>query len=109
MSRSSIPAQQPGLTVIVGWDNPLTTFFAQVFDPSIEEDVDACLLWIGTAPEAIPTVAALQAQLTSWATIPPAILDCLTRDQHAATPPTPLQRWAHQLLHDSGEPRSDRP
>jgi hypothetical protein len=30
MSRYSIPAQQPGLTAIVGWDNPLTTFFAQV-------------------------------------------------------------------------------
>jgi hypothetical protein len=56
MSRYSIPAQQPGLTVIVGWDNPLTTFFAQVFDPSIEEDAAACLLWIGTTPEAIPTV-----------------------------------------------------
>ena len=23
MSRYSIPAQDPGLTVIVGWDNPL--------------------------------------------------------------------------------------
>jgi hypothetical protein len=108
MSRYSISAQQSGLTVIVGWDNPLVTFFAQVFDPSIAEDVEACLLWIGTAPGAIPTVAALQAQLTGWATIPPAILDCLTRDQHAATPPTPLQRWAHQLLHEVGKPRADR-
>ena len=63
MSRYSLPAQQPGLTVIVGWDNPLQTLFAQVFDPSIEDDEAACLLWIGTAPEAIPTVAALQAQL----------------------------------------------
>ena len=104
MSRYSISAQQPGLTVIVGWDSPLCTFFAQVFDPSIEEDVDACLLWIGTAPEAIPTVAALQAQLTGWATIPPDIVDRLVREQQAATPPTPLQRWAHQLLHDAGEP-----
>ena len=108
MSRYSIPAQQPGLTVTVGWDNPLCTLFAQVFDPSIEEDADACLLWIGTAPEAIPTVAALQAQLAGWATIPVDIVDCLTRDQHAATPPTPLQRWAHQLLHDAGEPGADR-
>jgi len=108
MSRYSIPAQQPGLTVTVGWDNPLCTFFAQVFDPSIEEDADACLLWIGTAPGAIPTVAALQAQPTSWATIPPDIVDCLVREQQAATPPTPLQRWAHQLLHDAGEPGPDR-
>src|SRR5215475_15361507 len=103
MSRYSLPAQQPGLTVIVGWDNPLMTFFAQVFDPSIEEDAEACLLWIGTAPEAIPTVAALQAQLVGWATIPPAILDRLLRDQQTATPPTSLQQWAHQLLHDAGE------
>jgi hypothetical protein len=108
MSRYSIPAQQPGLTVIVGWDNPLTTFFAQIFNPSIDEDEDACLLWIGTAPEAIPTAAALQAQLAGWAMIPPDIVDRLTRDQHAATPPTPPQRWAHQLLHDTGETRPDR-
>jgi hypothetical protein len=86
----------------------LCTLFAQVFDPSIEEDEAACLLWIGTAPGAISTVAALQAQLAGWATIPPAIVDCLLRDQHAATPPTPLQRWAHQLLHGPGETRPDR-
>jgi hypothetical protein len=108
MSRYSIPAQQPGLTVIVGWDNPLCTLFAHVFDPAIEDDEAACLLWIGTAPGALPTVAALQAQLVGWATIPPAILDCLTRDQQAATPPTPLQRWALQCLHGTGETRLDR-
>jgi hypothetical protein len=78
------------------------------FDPAIEEDADACLLWIGTAPEALPTVAALQAQLAAWATIPADIVDCLRRDQQTATPPTPLQRWAHQLLHGAREPRADR-
>ena len=108
MSRYSIPAQDPDLTVIVGWDNPLVTFFAQVFDPSIEEDAEACLLWIGTAPEALPTVAALQAQLVGWATIPADIVGHLLRDQQTATPPTPLQQWAHQLLHDAGETRPDR-
>ena len=107
MSRYSIPPQQPGLTVTIGWDNPLGTFFAQVFDPSIEEDADACLLWIGTAPAAIPTVAALQAQLAGWATIPPDIVARLVREQQAATPPTPLQQWALQLLHDAGEPGAD--
>jgi hypothetical protein len=108
MSRYRIPAQDPGLTAIVGWDNPLMTFFAQVFNPSIEEDAEACLLWIGTAPEAIPTVAVLQAQLVGWTTIPADIVDRLRRDQHAATPPTPLQRWAHQLLHGPGETHPDR-
>ena len=108
MSRYHIPAQDPALTVIVGWDNPLVTFFAQAFNAAIEDETEADLLWIGTALQELPTVAALQAQLAGWATIPPAIVDRLLRDQHAATPPTPLQRWAHQLLHDAGETRPDR-
>jgi hypothetical protein len=99
MSRYSIPPQNPALIVIVGWDNPLVTFFAQVFDPSIEEDEEADLLWLGTAPQAISTVAALQAQLAGWATIPAALVARLTREQQAATPPTSLQRWARQILH----------
>ena len=108
MSRYSIPAQDPDLTVIVGWDNPLLTFFAQVFNAFIADDDEACVLWIGTAPQAISTVAALQAQLTGWATIPTHLVDRLTHDQQTATLPTPLQRWAHQLLHDAGEPGPDR-
>jgi len=80
----------------------LATFFAQVFDPSIEDDDEADVLWIGTAPQAISTVAALQAQLAGWATIPADIVDRLTRDQQAATPPTPLQRWAIQILEGAG-------
>jgi hypothetical protein len=108
LARSLSSAQDPGLTAIVGWDNPLTTFFAEVVDPSIEEDEEAYVLWIGTEPEAIPTVAALQARLAGWATIPAEIVDRLTRDQQTATPPTPLQRWALQFLHGPGETRLDR-
>jgi len=98
MSRSSIPAQNPRWTVVVGWDNPLATFFAQVVDPSLDDEDDAYVLWLGTAPQAIPTVAALQAQLAGWATLPAALVAQLTREQQAATPPTPLQRWVLQLL-----------
>jgi hypothetical protein len=108
MSRYRIPAQNPALTVVVGWDNPLQTLFAQVFDPSIEDEEEADRLWIGTALQEITTVAALQAQLAGWATIPADIVDRLLRDQQTATPPTPLQRWAHQLLHGAREPCAGR-
>ena len=80
----------------------LATFFVEVFDPSIDDEDEAYILWIDTAPQAIPTVAALQAQLTGWATIPDAIVGRLTRDQQAATPPTPLQRWALRVLAGAG-------
>ncbi len=98
MSRYHFPAQDPRFMAVVGWDNPLATFFAQVFNPLIDDDDEAYVLWIGAAPQAIPTVAALQAQLVGWATLPPAIVDRLIREQQAASPPTPLQRWALQLL-----------
>ena len=103
MSRYHVPAQDPGLTVIVGWDTPLETYFAQVFNSSMDEEAEACRLWIGTTPAALPTVAALQAELTGWATLSADILTRLSRDQQAATPPTPLQRWASRLLHDAGK------
>ena len=98
MRRSHFPAQDPRLTVVVGWNNPLATFCAQVCDPCIEDEDEACVLWLGTAPQAISTVAALQAQLAGWATIPAALVARLTREQQAATPPTSLQRWARQIL-----------
>ena len=42
MSRYTIPAQDPALSIIVGWDNPLQTFFAQAFDPSVEDEAGFC-------------------------------------------------------------------
>ncbi len=42
MSRYRIPAQDPRLTVIVGWDNPLATFFAQVFEPFLARMSRVC-------------------------------------------------------------------
>jgi hypothetical protein len=30
LARSLSSAQNPALTVVVGWDNPLVTFFAQI-------------------------------------------------------------------------------
>lgn len=50
-SRNIIPAHQPGLTVVVGWDNPLGTFFAQVDRQQDNDDPrDPTLLWVGCAP-----------------------------------------------------------
>ena len=48
-SRRSIPAHAPDLTVVVGWDNPLSTFFAQVERNQDDDDPrDPILLWIGS-------------------------------------------------------------
>ena len=52
MRRHTIPARDPNLTIVVGWDNPLATYFAQVArpeDPDREDD-DPILLWVGATP-----------------------------------------------------------
>ena len=62
MSRHTI--RHAHLEMVVGWDAPLQTFFAQVRDTTQPED-EAMVLWVGTAPHEIATVAALQ-----WALVP---------------------------------------
>jgi hypothetical protein len=96
MSRYSIAAENPALEILVGWDNPMATFFAQVFNPALPER-DECILWIGTEPEAITTVEGLQTQLCDYATIPEPIREALQEDYDHRTPPTALQRWSWRL------------
>ena len=88
MSRYAIPLDDRRFEVIVGWDPPLDTFFAQVFDTTVaaEEDDAACELWIGDDLQAITTVAALQDAIQAYATLPPDIVVRLRHDQ-ATTPP----------------------
>jgi len=48
MSRREIPCRKPGFTVVVGWDNPMSTFFAQVTRiQDAEDDSDPVVLWLG--------------------------------------------------------------
>jgi hypothetical protein len=49
VSHHEIPARDPAHRVIVGWDPPLMTFFAQVIDRrrEVEERDDKMILWRG--------------------------------------------------------------
>ena len=38
MSRYEIAGRKPDVKVVVGWDPPLRTYFAQVYDASLEEE-----------------------------------------------------------------------
>lgn len=52
MSRHElIPRSRPALAIAVGWDPPLGTFFAQVFDHDLDEDDPKhTIKWIGCTP-----------------------------------------------------------
>jgi hypothetical protein len=99
MSRYRITSHASRSEVIVGWDPPLETFFGQVFVPAAaEEDDDACVLWVGGALRALPTVAVLQECLRGYATLPEDVVARLHHDEVTTTQRTPLQERMVQLL-----------
>lgn len=106
MSRRKIQALDAhtamNLTVIVGWDNPLQTFFATVEKPSTddpdEEDEDLILFNIGMRPHQVATPQALADYLKEWATITPDILEKLALDKSSSDQPTNLQNRITSIL-----------
>jgi hypothetical protein len=92
MSRYALPAHDPALTVAVGWDPPLQTFFGQVIRPSASAGADdAIVAWVGTRSQDIPTVGQLAEHLAPYADITVGTQARLTQDQLASLPPTALQ------------------
>lgn len=73
MSRHEIPAKDPNHKVIVGWDHPLLTFFAQVIDRRKEKAGKAGRLidWIGTSFQEIYEVDDLRRRIQRFAELSP--------------------------------------
>ena len=67
MSRHTIISNEER-QVVVGWDPPLWTFFAQEYDLTIPEDDDErdpVIWWVGYVPYQIPTLEELVDLLTA--------------------------------------------
>jgi hypothetical protein len=79
MSRYCIHPRKPQYEIVIGWDKPLHTFFAQVWDKeSISEDPE---LWVGVAFGQVPTCEHLEQILKPYAAIPEHICIQLTKDK----------------------------
>lgn len=91
--NQSLIAQYPHVEVIVGWDNPLQTFFAQVLDPDQPDDQNESLFWTGTRPAQITSIEALEEHLQPYAPLPDDVRHRLEQEYAARTEPTPLQQW----------------
>jgi hypothetical protein len=86
-------------TVVVGWDNPLETYFAQVWrgkpesaenlHPQCSEIGPHPWLWLGTQRGHVPTLEALADNLRPYGEIPPDIAASLRRDHEEFT----SRRW----------------
>ncbi len=98
MSRHEIPAKYQGLTVVVGWDNPMITYFAQVEDESAGDDTDPIVLWLGASHREVLRPEDLALPLAPFADLTKAHLDQLRADRagDADRGPTALQRFDAQ-------------
>ena len=86
MSRHEFPARDQNLSVVVGWDNPLQTFFAQVARAEHADDEDGddpMLLWVGTEPREVVTVEELARHLAPFADLAMEIAEQLRAERTA--------------------------
>ena len=84
MSRHIIPAYSDRFEVIVGWDRPLNSFFAQVLDRQMTDTAeDPVVVWVGTDHSEIPRAENLQQHIARYAVITRNILTTLDADRFA--------------------------
>jgi hypothetical protein len=101
MSRHVIPALFPNVTVVIGWDNPLNTFFAQVTREQDDDDShDPVVLWLGSRPGEVIAARDLVAPLMPYAVLSPEDIGQLDDDRAACGDggPTVFQREMLTLL-----------
>jgi hypothetical protein len=78
MSRYEFEGNEPGVSIVVGWDNPLKTFFAQVWERG--GPPPGCLrLWVG-AGDRVPLVEGLAELVAPYGDIPADVVTQLEAD-----------------------------
>ena len=99
MSRYKLETND-GITVIVGWDNPMRTFFYQSFKnygKNDEEEIE----WFGDGFDAITNIIQLENIVNNAGySLDDGTKMLLTHDGIYATPPTPLQMQVNKMFQE---------
>jgi hypothetical protein len=98
MSRNLYKGKQPYHAVVLGWDNPMQTFFAQVRDRRGDGLFPAGAaghtldLWVGLGYGEVPTPDELAVLLAPFGAIPADVMGRLRDDYRSRRPPSTRQR-----------------
>lgn len=88
MSRYTIECAKEGIEIVVGWDPPLRSLFAQVSDRTINDDeADPMLLW-----EDFRSTDELARAISPWAELPTDVRERLTIESGEAPRPASERR-----------------
>jgi hypothetical protein len=81
MSRHSIPAFDQRYSIVVGWDWPMRTYFAQVLDTDAIEREDRIRVWIGASFDEIQAPEELRLPVAAYGTLTDDIIAHLHADR----------------------------
>ena len=82
-TRYRVQGRKLSVQVIVGWDRPMSTFFAQVWDvpeASSHHEEGNLLLWLGTSFREVDEVDDLAEAVEPFVTLPEALISKLARN-----------------------------
>jgi hypothetical protein len=88
MSRYTFTGHRPALSIVVGWDKPLRTYFAQVWEGG-GPPAGELRLWVGAGLDRVLTVETLAGLLAPYGDIPKRLVSRLEDDQDRSHEPTP--------------------
>ena len=82
MSRYTIRSFDPRFEIVVGWDWPMRTYFAQVLNNENPEDGgNYARVWIGTSFDEIQTPEEMRPLIAAYGNIPDDIIQALRDDR----------------------------
>src|SRR3954468_16310183 len=93
MAQFTFRGKESYWRIVVGWDNPLETFFAQVWDEREDPEEDPLpTFWVGTQTAEVSTIEELESLLAPFGEIPKEYKVVLEESESERTPPTALQK-----------------
>jgi hypothetical protein len=100
MSRYTIPSKDPlNFHCVVGYDDPLQTFFANVETLVVDEEREDDLIFAnGYTSQEVKSVDELQNAISQYADIPPYIREKLEEDKKNSKGPNVFQKRMISLV-----------
>ena len=97
MSRIRIPGKELRYRVVVGWDNPMGTFYAQVYDLETDNGHEP-VMWTDKVIDRVDTIEHLLVQADFIDQLHPKIKEQLNKDRDNSGPITPLQKRVRSIF-----------
>src|SRR3954451_9231344 len=100
MSQHVMDSSREGMEILIGWDQPMNTFFAQVW---AKRDDEEPVVWLGNAFDQVQEPEEMAEDLEPFGAMPDDLLAVLRADRAVGDEEKSVQQWA-----DMGPIKLDR-